>query len=88
MTSKLKMDNVYLVKYDNRFFPKNSLVSFVTASGESFLVEELSGGKSRGWMDTCDLYRISLEKGESQSRWHYDEKLSLLGKQLFSALSE
>lgn len=88
MTSKLKMDNIYLVKYDNRFFPKNSLVSFVTANGELFLVEELSGDKNRKWMDTCDLYRISLEEGESQSRWRYDEKLSLLGRQLFAALSE
>ena len=88
MTSKLKMDNVYLVKYDNRSFPKNSLVSFVSAIGDTFLVEDVSGSKNRAWMDTYDLYRISLEEGESQSRWRYDEKLSLLGQQLFAALSE
>lgn len=88
MTSKLKMDYVYLVKYENRVFPKHSLVSFVTACGELFLVEELSGGKNRGWMDTYDLYRISLEKDEPQCRWRYDDELSSLGKQLFAALSD
>jgi len=85
MSNQINLSDMYLVKYNTRFFSANSLVRLSTFIGSQCLVIDLDDDSKREWVAKYDLYPVSIDEYEFSGSWKYDARLSAVAISLISA---
>jgi hypothetical protein len=85
MSNQINLSNLYLVKYDTRYFSANSLVRLSAFIGPQCLAIDLDDDRKREWIAKYDLYPVSVDEYELSGSWKYNAKLSAVAMSMASA---